>query len=371
MLKSINRITIPFFTFLLFVGTLFPIAAIDLNNLDFLPGWGTLNDTHVRIRTAPNLDGGSVGFLNFEDRVRILDRTSEKMKIGDYFDYWYKIGKVTPADPPEYYGSDSSQRVDAYEKKIMEVGWAYAVFIDPDDTNLDRTLIDAVKMGHENDVTQILQAGADPSTLNIERKISSTFDDGDAAVYYEKVSALTIALDKDYTEIARLLLSYDADANAGNTQSPLSIALMHNHFELVNLLLAKGATPDSKTLFEAVQNGYLEMVKTLVSKGADLQSRGEVIGQNEGGAPINEPILLVAIRNDHYEIAKFLYENGAGKPDQYFFQDYIFPPDDREVGTWFEMFGDDIKNSSHADYYETIFHDYFGLSFDDLSPQWI
>lgn len=68
---------------------------------------GTLNQSRVRIRKEPNLNGEQIGYLNKDQTVYILDRTTESMKIGDMDSAWYKI-KTT----------------DGLE------GWSYGYFID-------------------------------------------------------------------------------------------------------------------------------------------------------------------------------------------------------------------------------------------------
>lgn len=68
---------------------------------------GILNDSDVRIRSEPNLDGKKLGKLMNGDRVKIIQITDEKMKIGNMNDYWYEI--ITE---------------DGF------TGWAYGFFID-------------------------------------------------------------------------------------------------------------------------------------------------------------------------------------------------------------------------------------------------
>lgn len=69
--------------------------------------WGILNNYRVRIRTQPNLNGEQLGYLDKNQKVRILDQTSEPMQIGEMNSVWYKIRTEDDLE-----------------------GWAYGYFID-------------------------------------------------------------------------------------------------------------------------------------------------------------------------------------------------------------------------------------------------
>ena len=68
---------------------------------------GILNDSQVRVRSQPNLNGKKLGYLQKDQVVEILDETHSKMKIGKMDSVWYKIKT-----------SDGM------------TGWAYGWFID-------------------------------------------------------------------------------------------------------------------------------------------------------------------------------------------------------------------------------------------------
>jgi len=71
---------------------------------------GTTNDSRVRIREWPLLDAKHLDYLSVEDKLKILDLSGIKVKIGDMENYWYKIHR--PSDGVE--------------------GWSYGAFIDLD-----------------------------------------------------------------------------------------------------------------------------------------------------------------------------------------------------------------------------------------------
>jgi len=64
---------------------------IKIDTLNIETRYGVLNDSRVRIREAPDLQGKHIGYLDKDQRVEIVDQTDEKMKIGDMEAVWYKI----------------------------------------------------------------------------------------------------------------------------------------------------------------------------------------------------------------------------------------------------------------------------------------
>jgi hypothetical protein len=68
---------------------------------------GVLNDSEVRVRGKPNLEGTPTGALQKGQHVVILDETEDKMQIGDMEAKWYKI-----------------------ETEEGLIGWSYGYFID-------------------------------------------------------------------------------------------------------------------------------------------------------------------------------------------------------------------------------------------------
>ena len=70
---------------------------------------GILNDSNVRIRAIPSLSGEQLGFLDKNDRVEILDKTSEKMQVLEMNDYWFRMKTAEGVS-----------------------GWVYGYFIDVD-----------------------------------------------------------------------------------------------------------------------------------------------------------------------------------------------------------------------------------------------
>jgi ankyrin repeat protein len=91
------------------------------------------------------------------------------------------------------------------------------------------------------------------------------------------------------------------------TQSPpLHYAAHNGHIDMVKLLISHGADPHLKNilnesiLFDICENGHTELLKYSIKLGLDINL------QNIFG----DSLLHVAIRNNNIEIAKILLENG-------------------------------------------------------------
>jgi hypothetical protein len=51
--------------------------------------------SRVRVRSAANLQGEAVGFLEEGDRVQVLEKSADTMNVGDMTDYWYRVRRVS------------------------------------------------------------------------------------------------------------------------------------------------------------------------------------------------------------------------------------------------------------------------------------
>ena len=155
-------------------------------------------------------------------------------------------------------------------------------------------LIIAVKQNHIEIVKYLLQKGAD---------ISLTTED-------KKRNALHIASQEGSVAVIEMLLSYDLrpDSRDGEGNTPLVCAAACGQIEAVNCLLKHGADPllkgqDGRNLLHfAAQSGNVIIIETMLSKGLDVDSRGETLGLTP---------LMVSIKYDKLEAAKYLLEKGA------------------------------------------------------------
>lgn len=84
-------------------------------------------------------------------------------------------------------------------------------------------------------------------------------------------SALMLALALDYPDMARWLIDHGADINTESMMdgSVLAFAVKSNQLDMVELLLAKGAKPDTGCLSNAVETGNQKIFDKLMEAGAD------------------------------------------------------------------------------------------------------
>lgn len=112
-------------------------------------------------------------------------------------------------------------------------------------------------------------------------------------------TALHIAADNGYYDIAKLLISSGADLdnkNNGN-RSPLFYAMRSGHLDIVHVLVDNGA---EITLGEAATCGFIDLIKQHITEGVDLND-------NDLGVPL----LHSATFGGQKEITELLIENGA------------------------------------------------------------
>lgn len=125
-------------------------------------------------------------------------------------------------------------------------------------------------------------------------------------------TALQTSSDQGFTQIVRLLLKHGADANKVPRQmprTPLHFASMHNHAEVVQLLLgananANAADEDEWTPLHYVSEyGYTEIVRLLLEAGADTNASNDY-----GDTP-----LIQASRRGHLQVVQLFIGHEAAK----------------------------------------------------------
>ena len=167
----------------------------------------------------------------------------------------------------------------------------------PLECNMSNTLTPlhiASKMGHEEVVLYLLEAGAnvnkqDPfgaTALKLaagggHEAVVKTLVFHRAAINVKdgsRFSALMACIRQDHLRIAHFLLQHDASYSEVNSrnESPLMIAVQYNREEAVKLLIEKGAdveTPDVSgwtPLITACSRGHKETVQVLIDAGAKV-----------------------------------------------------------------------------------------------------
>lgn len=161
---------------------------------------------------------------------------------------------------------------------------------------LNTGLIEAVTKGRVKEIRELLAKGADPNFTTPE-----------------KAAPLLMAASGGDTDIAALLIDAGAKVEAANEsgKTALMLAAEAGHEALANLLLKKGADPNTvqrgeklsgfSALHWAVSAGNASMARLLVEAGADLDARSA-----KGSTP-----LATAAQKKNLPLVKWLLVRGA------------------------------------------------------------
>ncbi|CAF3550465.1 unnamed protein product [Rotaria socialis] len=162
-------------------------------------------------------------------------------------------------------------------------------------------LMEAAGGGHV-EVTQILlDHGAGTNNQSKDKNGNKTD---------ELHTALMEACMDGHVQVAKLLLDHGADVNMppDSYESPLTLSACGGHFELASLLIERGANLEEVNdegytpLMEASREGHDEIVNLLVSKGAKVNRTTE---------EAQETALTLACAGGFLEVVKILLSNGA------------------------------------------------------------
>jgi ankyrin repeat protein len=151
-----------------------------------------------------------------------------------------------------------------------------------------------------------------PGNLEMTRFLVEQGADVNATAYV--FAPLENAAARGHLEIAAFLLEHgaDVDLRGGDGNPPLRWAVERGHTDVVSLLLEHGAAVDfidgtfgRNLLHLAALNGHLDIVRSLVPRGVELNAR-----DNTGRTALHH-----AARYGHQLVADYLIEGGAVRPD--------------------------------------------------------
>lgn len=182
--------------------------------------------------------------------------------------------------------------VETDNPRILSMLLSAKADVDAGDMKAHTPLCVAAGLGREECCKILLENGADANKRSIE---------GMFPLYW--------ACMNENLNIINLLLDNGADINLRNTNgwTSLHFACRRNNSNIVKVLLDANADPNIRpsnyvisTLFEAVSRGNLEIVKLLISYGAEFKNKlDETHCLNE------------AVEKNYIDIVKFLIEKGA------------------------------------------------------------
>lgn len=213
----------------------------------------------------------------------------------------------------------------------------------------------AVRKGQKDMVAYLIEKGADVDTGNYlgsplcftckegNLEIARMLIDNDAEIEYDSPfgTPLIIATANGHSEIVKLLLENDADIDCRTfpaNETPLMIAATNGNTEIARILIEKHASIDltnvtgDDALTLAVIDNHSEIVNLLIENGAKIKGETairaltEAAGRNESEiltqliemgmdanlkVPGEMPLVVWAVKNGYFDSAKILIKNGA------------------------------------------------------------
>lgn len=180
-------------------------------------------------------------------------------------------------------------------KKIQIIILAFMLGIVP---------IQAVYSYDDFDTDMMILDGARDNLLNELNALNKKLKE-----YGSDSHQFILAVERGELEKVKSLTEKGIDVNATkNNLTPLMRTAFKGHLDIVKYLISKGANVNAKSdkygftaLMMTAGKGYLEVVKYLISKGADINDK------DKNGTTA----LMYASKNGHLEVVKYLINKGA------------------------------------------------------------
>lgn len=153
------------------------------------------------------------------------------------------------------------------------------------------------------------------------KKVVSLLIEYGANVHANDDEALRESASRGKIKIVSLLVNNGADIHAKNDEA-FRLSVFRNHLQVFHFLLVNGAFIHAKNEIAfkvAAQYGYSEIVTNLIELGIDYDVKSEALYCSastgklkivklliDNGAPINNKVMQVCIKEGHLEIVKYL-----------------------------------------------------------------
>lgn len=201
-----------------------------------------------------------------------------------------------PPPPPPFAAAAAYLIQQSMKTKANQQNFPHIDLDTATETNNDTALTVACQGGHEDLVKLLIEKGA-----HIEHRDKKGY------------TPLILAASLGHHKIVQLLLLYGADVEAQserNKDTALCAAAQAGKYECCEILLTKGHAnkehrniSDYTPLSLAASGGYVNIIKLLLSHGAEINSR---TGSKLGISP-----LMLAAMNGHTQAVKYLIEAGS------------------------------------------------------------